>query len=76
MPKNDGGPAFPYFPTEYSHRNAEGMTLRQYYKAAAIQGILSSEDEDFIYTPRRAAERAAEIADAMIEEDEEHETGN
>ena len=52
----------------------QGMTMRQYYKAAAIQGILTSEDESFAYTPHRAAHRAGEIADAMLREDEEHDS--
>ena len=83
MPKNDGGPAFPYFPTEYSHRNAEGMTMRQYYKAAALtglcmgaSGLIGREPSAYPKGPHNAGivERASVLADSMIAEDGEHDS--
>ena len=47
MSKNDGGPAFPITQEgaievilERGH-SPEGMTMRQYYKAAALQGMVA-----------------------------------
>lgn len=74
----------PAFPTStydhvdgnhYEHRIMSGMTLRQWYKGMALSGILARGDWD----PAQPLERGAiallssEIADALIEEDEQHE---
>ena len=59
---NDGGPAFPTMdPNE--HYRLMGMTLRDYFAAAALQGILAdgggaSWDDD--------AKNAFKAADAML----------
>jgi hypothetical protein len=74
--KNTGGPAFPTayksydgvggFTTEY----VNGMTLRDYFAAKAMQGILAhplrgNASNGFIQ--HAAAREAYEIADAMLE---------
>jgi hypothetical protein len=58
---NTGGPAFPY-ENRYEH---EGMTLRDYFAAKAMQGVIASlqEGEDFT---DRGCEWAYQIADAML----------
>jgi len=41
---NDGGPAFPSPPIQHSngfYSTGNGMTLRDYFAAAALQGILA-----------------------------------
>ena len=37
---NDGGPAFPRSATDHCH-SQEGMTLRDYFAAAALQGNIA-----------------------------------
>jgi hypothetical protein len=67
-PPNDGGPAFPqpYF------RGLDGMSLRDYFAAQALTGVLASAAEKYLdaYGPGRAHERIAEdayfLADAML----------
>ncbi len=62
-PINDGGPAFPmgYHP-EGNNADHFGMTLRDYFAAAALQGLMASRnfldeyDGPYVY----------EIADAML----------
>jgi hypothetical protein len=77
--KNDGGSAYPF---EYEIRSPidnspervphTGMTMRQYYKAAALMGMCASGH----YTTgdiseEKMAEWAGHCADAMIAEDQE-----
>jgi hypothetical protein len=63
---NTGGPAFPLqsigpdFATGYS-----GMTLRDYYAAKAMQGIIST-NTSFLHNPEQLAAKAFEFADAML----------
>ena len=60
MSNNTGGPAFP---TPAHNLNNDGMTLRDYFAAKAMQGLLASEVhaplEDFAAT-------AYKMADAML----------
>lgn len=66
------------FPTIKGERQGEvevwasrkGMTMRQYYKAAALQGLLASGYNIDRY--QRAANICGSFADAMLAEDEEH----
>lgn len=41
---NDGGPAFPLSRTSSISKNYEGMTLRDYFAAKAMQGMLAVPD--------------------------------
>ena len=65
--QDDGGPAFPWLHTE----GHGGMALRDYFAAAALQGMFASDTEDwtcdFKHFPIRA-KSAYEIADAMLKE--------
>lgn len=97
MSKNDGGPAYPW--TEYE-QTAErgtappiyfqngGMTVRQAYKIAALQGILSGNycGPEYAHEPMKGvhqvkpawtmgeiAQWAGAMADAMLAEDAEFE---
>lgn len=79
------GPAYPF---DYEIRSQidnspvrvphTGMTMRQYYKAAAVMGVLASETQESHYQQEpydsyaeKIAHVAADIADAMIAEDQE-----
>ena len=61
---NNGGPAFP---TENAHQSGsntyhyEGMTLRDYFAAKAMQNYICDD-----YTPDAIAKAAYEMADAML----------
>lgn len=58
-------PAFPVFPeTGSGHASAfQGMTLRDYFAAKAMQGLLASD----VYAPKdKFAENAYAMADAMM----------
>jgi len=61
QPISDGGPAFPRSATDHCH-SQEGMTLRDYFAAAIMQGLMSSQcqvDDPYpIY--------AYKVADAML----------
>jgi len=82
----DGGPAFPCHtnPLPGKLANApQGMTMRQYYKAAALGGMISNMDilqqVDALTTSgtdgfKVIATMAARYADAMLAEDERAKT--
>jgi len=68
---DDGGPAFPteqaatdtaFFP------RSQGMSLRDYFAAAALQGYLASMDYEDSTTFAEYAQSAYDQADAMITE--------
>lgn len=61
---SDGGPAFPIF-SDYAQ--APGMTLRDYFAAAALQGMLGLY-APHEYTHRAFALAAYNYADAMLAE--------
>jgi hypothetical protein len=75
--KDTGGPAFPADPfiasnpenVSVAKRIAEGMTLRDYFAAKALCGIEASQGNNggFITTVELVAERAYQLADAMLE---------
>lgn len=48
-----------------------GMTMRQYYKAAAIGGILAVPAWTDHVAPKDLASYAGRVADALLAEDEE-----
>jgi hypothetical protein len=60
-----GGPAFP------SHGSMgevaqEGMTLRDYFAAKAMQGFMANKSNPMHYQPEEDAQWAYMIADAML----------
>lgn len=61
---NTGGPAFPS-PTDGMLDN-EGMTLRDYFAAKAMQSILAREDGRFTTTLEFVGGKAYQYADAML----------
>ena len=65
-PINDGGPAFPVDISCYNGDRSRlyGMSLRDYFAAAALQGMLA--DHTCLGTYAQVAEGAYGYADAMI----------
>ena len=66
-----GGPAFPVWELN-GQGKAEmtdfGMTLRDYFAAKAMQGLLSCQSEETgFYQAKNAAQEAYAMADAMLE---------
>lgn len=64
MSKETGGPAFPTENERQTGANSyhyEGMTLRDYFAAKALTVIYMDADDD-----EHAAQRAYELADAML----------
>lgn len=89
-PQDDGGPAFPCDPfiaSEPGHQSvakrlAEGMSLRDYFAAKALQGLLANianEDEfasgDFRVVTDHYASIAFQYADAMLRARQENTNG-
>jgi hypothetical protein len=64
---DDGGSAFPVVQQHLDNPLEWGMSLRDYFAAAAIQGILAAED-GFPDSVEYAAEVAYNVADAMLAE--------
>jgi hypothetical protein len=65
---NTGGPAFPQSSVEQlaSKFNVQGMTLRDYFAAKAMQGYLGSPEWLREVSPQGTAEAAYRVADAML----------
>ena len=61
---NTGGPAFPYTEANGANSGDVGMTLRDYFAAKAMQGMLAS---DVNATRHIFAAQAYAMADAMLE---------
>lgn len=61
----DGGPAFPQRATDSWEVDAQGMSLRDYFAAKAMQGLAS--DPSAQETAEEMAVLAYALADAMIE---------
>lgn len=62
--EKDGGPAFPFdvqIDAEGGRATTFGMSLRDYFAAAALQGILAANHTHF-----DVSEHAYKIADAML----------
>ena len=70
MSRNTGGQAFPRQQWEYDGQNnvlqyqEEGMTLRDYFSAKAMQGRLAN--PDWLASDERTAADAYQIADEML----------
>jgi hypothetical protein len=64
---NDGGAAFPSLDTsDWQKVENPGMTLRDYFAARAMTGLLACPNYDDY--PERTAEACYRLADAMIAE--------
>lgn len=66
--KPDGGTAFPFFDDRVMNSPEYGMTLRDYFAAAALQGIVSAVPHLAQVAPGDVAEEAYMFADAMLQE--------
>lgn len=64
--KDTGGPAFPKTPFIEVGTPQNGMTLRDYFAAKAMQGMLAVEENNGITVDKLAA-YAYDYADAMLE---------
>ena len=60
--KNDGGPAFPESGERGKASGGEGMTLRDYFAAKAMQGMVANPEN----VSRAGASLAYRMADAML----------
>lgn len=60
-----GGPAFPATQEQGCNTGVSGMTLRDYFAATSLQGILASGDE---YDDEGISTHAYALADAMLAE--------
>ena len=68
-PINDGGPAFPNVPSDPGYTQWDtGMTLRDYFAAAALQGIVSDPNNwsNSKKDMESVSHAAYEFADAML----------
>jgi hypothetical protein len=63
QPINDGGPAFP---TPAGIQHNDGMTLRDYFAAAALQGLLASIQPNQLWSGDDVAVTCYRTADAML----------
>jgi hypothetical protein len=68
---NNGGPAFPQTDNRVvaalSIANSQGMTLRDYFAAKALQGVLAADTEELLSVDAIASV-SYRIADAMLKE--------
>ena len=64
-----GGEAFPSHPEADVERHyiAQGMSLRDYFAAKAMQGFIASTTDDSNINKNRCAKWTYEMADAMLE---------
>lgn len=64
---NDGGPAFPVvFQHDEATSECHGMSLRDYFAAAALQGLMAQVKPEDHWAEYRA-KWSYEVADAMLE---------
>ena len=71
MTKDTGGPAFPVvIPLDQSAESHMGMTLRDYFAAKALQGLMGRDWSDFKVSDQELiaiwAQSAYGVADAML----------
>ena len=71
MCKNDGGQAFPVAGSDHNYA-VDGMTLRDYFAAKALQGWLASYPADAVHpvaagNTAQVTQMAYIMADAMLE---------
>ena len=84
---NNGGPAFPagvvrksrpahdpgadFVVTDFTEPRHQGMTLRDYFAAKAVQGLLASPKLSLEASKMSLAQQAYSVADAMLRAREE-----
>lgn len=69
MIEHDGGPAFPSKANPGTYQVSHyGMTLRDYFAAKAMQGVLASPLHASTETAKQMAEASYIMADAMLEQ--------
>jgi hypothetical protein len=61
---NTGGPAFAV--AELANIKWEGMTLRDYFAAKALQGFMANKSNPMLFNPEADAQYSYMIADAML----------
>ena len=70
MTTNTGGPAFPgLHPSKECHYQDAGMTLRDYFAAKAMQGMLAANGDSngyLEYEEETVAANSYKLADAML----------
>ena len=67
MDTKNGGPAFPFLPTQDRHATTPGMTLRDYFAAKAMQALIEDGlKRDGSATVPNVAKDAYRMADAML----------
>lgn len=64
--KQTGGPAFPTLEEHGFNQGEPGMTLRDYFAAKAMQGMLAATPHDHAFDSESIVEAAYETADAML----------
>jgi len=64
--KDNGGAAFPKPPSQYGTGSQDGMNLRDYFAASALNGFLANSNFDHKTTFADAADHAFAVADAML----------
>lgn len=69
MSKNTGGPAFPA-PAGVQHITEQGMTLRDYFAAKAMQALIYRPESEY-WTTEEIAIDAYSYADEMLKEREQ-----
>lgn len=67
MSNKGGGLAFPVSLPGWGDNGASGMTLWDYFAAAALTGVLTADPDDLL-TVEQTAVLSARIADAMLAE--------
>lgn len=66
---NDGGPAFPNVPPDSQYSKWDmGMTLRDYFAAAALQGFMAAHTSGGCLVDDLYAKYAYDLADAMLKQ--------
>lgn len=66
MTKETGGPAFPIYHGGNFRPQEDGMTLRDYFAAKAMQALLSDGDWRADMLPKDTAHISYVVADAML----------
>lgn len=61
-----GGPAFPIRQVDGEHETYKGMTLRDYFAAKAMAGIMAIPNHWYQHDAEYIAEEVYELADAML----------